>query len=222
MLASLWLSVCVCVCVRVSLFISDHQLASPHPNYNWNFCNLHQVQQILNVLNSQVEECNYPCFKFVNKLVTPGYSPSPPNPLSTSIHQLHKHGRTHTLWMNSIHVYVEMSHGLVVINLYWSNSNHDVTRRRSLSGCLEDCCQPPTTVGNVQPCEGTNLAPVLYHPRSGDQKPQLPPAAVRPQRWFQQIAHKTQTYSKTEFSLIYLNLHPPTPPHPLRSLHFNH
>lgn len=60
----------------------------------------------------------------------------------------------------------ELVHG----NIYWNNRNHYTTRKWSLSRCLEDCCQPLTTIGKMQPCMGTNLATALYHPHSRHQK----------------------------------------------------
>lgn len=83
-----------------------------------------------------------------------------------------------------------------------------MTRKWSLSGPLEDCCQPLTTIGKIQQCAGTNLATLLYHPHSGDQKPQLPPAAVKLRLWFQQITHKTEACPKTDFGFIQIYVHP--------------
>lgn len=64
----------------------------------------------------------------------------------------------------------KMRYELVHGNIYWNNRNHYTTRKWSLSRCLEDCCQPLTTIGKMQPCEGTNLATVAYHPHSRHQK----------------------------------------------------
>lgn len=98
------------------------------------------------------------------------------------------------------------------MNLIYIGTTHYMARKWSLSGSLEDCCHPLTTFGKMQQCEGTNLAMLLYHSYSRDQKPQLPLAAVKLWHKFQQIAHKTESWSKTDFSsILFKNMSPPPP-----------
>lgn len=103
-----------------------------------------------------------------------------------------------------------MSCELMYSNLYWNNRNHYTTSKWSPSGCLEDCCHPLTTVGKMQPCEGTNLATVLHHSHSGDQKNSASTsycqtAALVPAEYSQNTLRPQDRI----FSSVYLNLHLP-------------